>query len=83
MAGYNVVVVGTSTGGLNALTRLLAAQPASIKERGGYLIVQDPQSAESSFMPRHAVKYVPADRVLDLGQIATELVTRSSQARPG
>lgn len=55
---------------------------SQIKARGGYVIVQDPASAESDFMPRHAVKHVAADRVLPLEHIATELVARASEARP-
>lgn len=53
-----------------------------IKARGGYVIVQDPVTAESAFMPRNAVKHVAADRVLPLAGIATELVTRASEMRP-
>lgn len=49
-----------------------------IKLRGGYVIVQDPASAESGFMPQHAVRNVLADRVLGLEQIAAELVARAS-----
>jgi two-component system chemotaxis response regulator CheB len=54
-----------------------------IKARGGYVIVQDPASAESDFMPKHAVKHVTPDRVLPLEQIAAELVARSIETRPG
>jgi two-component system chemotaxis response regulator CheB len=54
-----------------------------IKQRGGYAIVQDPASAESSFMPQHAVQHLVPDRVLHLDQIATELVTRAGEVRPG
>ena len=50
-----------------------------IKLRGGYVIVQDPESAESGFMPQHAVKNVLADRVLGLEQIAAELVLRAAE----
>lgn len=53
-----------------------------IKARGGYVIVQDPQTAESAFMPKHAVKHVAADRVLPLVGIAAELVSRASESRP-
>ena len=53
-----------------------------IRQRGGYVIVQDPDSAESSFMPRYAVNHVVPDRVLRLEQIANELVTRAGEARP-
>jgi two-component system, chemotaxis family, protein-glutamate methylesterase/glutaminase len=50
-----------------------------IKSRGGYVIVQDPESAESGFMPKNAVKNVLADRVLGLDQIAAELMIRASE----
>jgi two-component system, chemotaxis family, protein-glutamate methylesterase/glutaminase len=49
-----------------------------IKDHGGYVIVQDPESAESGFMPKNAVKNVLADRVLGLDQIAGELVMRAT-----
>jgi two-component system, chemotaxis family, protein-glutamate methylesterase/glutaminase len=51
-----------------------------IKSRGGYVILQDPESAESGFMPTHAMKNVLADRVLGLEQIAAELVVRANDA---
>jgi len=53
----------------------------SIKERGGYVIVQNPDSAESAFMPKNAVRNLLPDRVLNLEQIAGELISRASDAR--
>jgi two-component system chemotaxis response regulator CheB len=53
-----------------------------IKSRGGYVIVQDPESAESNYMPRHAVMNLLPDRVLGLEQIAAELVVRAAEPRP-
>lgn len=47
-----------------------------IKEKGGTVIVQDPHSAESPYMPSSALQEVQADLVLDLdgiGQWLTEL----------
>jgi two-component system chemotaxis response regulator CheB len=73
----NAVIAVLLTGANQDGTRGLQA----VKQRGGYVIVQDPSSAESGFMPRHAVQHVVADRVLDLEQIATELVVRASEAR--
>lgn len=70
-----VLLTGANQDGTNGLQR--------IKERGGYVIVQDPETAESCFMPKHAVKHVAADRVLRLEQIAGELVTRANETRPG
>jgi len=52
-----------------------------IKERGGYVIVQNPDSAESAFMPKHAVRNLLPDRVLNLEQIADELITRATETR--
>lgn len=47
-----------------------------IKEKGGTVIVQDPHSAESPYMPSSALQEVQADLVLDLdgiGQWLTDL----------
>jgi two-component system, chemotaxis family, protein-glutamate methylesterase/glutaminase len=75
---YGSSVIGVLLTGANQDgTRGLQA----IKSQGGYVIVQDPDSAESNFMPKHAVKNVLADRVLGLGQIAAELVSRAADAR--
>ena len=52
-----------------------------IKARGGYVIVQNPDSAESAFMPKHALKSLLPDRVLNLEQIADELITRANETR--
>lgn len=70
-----VLLTGANQDGTRGLSR--------IKERGGYVIVQDPKSAESDFMPRNAVKHVAADRVLPLEQIAAELVVRADETRAG
>lgn len=68
-----VLLTGANQDGTRGLQR--------IKARGGYVIVQNPDSAESAFMPKHAVKNLLPDRVLNLEQIAGELVTRASEAR--
>jgi len=70
-----VLLTGANQDGTRGLSQ--------IKARGGYVIVQDPASAESDFMPRHAVKHVAVDRVLPLEKIAAELVARASETRPG
>jgi two-component system, chemotaxis family, protein-glutamate methylesterase/glutaminase len=72
-AVIGVLLTGANQDGTRGLQR--------IKERGGYVIVQNPDSAESAFMPKHAVKNLRPDRVLNLEQIAAELVTRASEAR--
>ena len=46
-----------------------------IADRGGYAIVQDPETAEGPMMPRAALRAVPQARVLPLERIATHLVT--------
>ncbi len=69
-----VLLTGANQDGTRGLQR--------IKERGGYVIVQNPDSAESAFMPKHAVRNLLPDRVLNLDQIAAELNTRASEARP-
>ncbi len=45
-----------------------------IKERGGVAVVQDPETAESDFMPRAALRVVNADYIIPLNQIAQLLV---------
>ena len=69
-----VLLTGANQDGTRGLKR--------IKERGGYVIVQNPDSAESAFMPKHAVKNLLPDRVLNLEQIAAELITRAAETRP-
>lgn len=69
-----VLLTGANQDGTRGLKR--------IKERGGYVIVQNPDSAESAFMPKHAVKNLLPDRVLNLEQVAAELITRASEMRP-
>jgi len=72
---YGSGVIGVLLTGANQDgTRGLQA----IKSRGGYVIVQDPESAESGYMPKHAMMNVLADRVLGLEQIAAELLVRAA-----
>src|SRR5215213_520951 len=46
----------------------------AVKRRGGYAIVQDPEEALYPSMPRTALRYVAADAVLRLADIAPRLV---------
>jgi two-component system, chemotaxis family, protein-glutamate methylesterase/glutaminase len=46
-----------------------------IKEFGGLTVVQDPETALSSFMPKAALQAVQPDRVLKLEEIAPFLAT--------
>jgi len=68
-----VLLTGANQDGTRGLQR--------IKEHGGYVIIQNPDSAESAFMPKHAVKNLHPDRVLNLEQIPNELLARASDAR--
>lgn len=45
-----------------------------IKASGGYLIVQDPRTAECPVMPQAALALTPVDRVLGLDEIAAALL---------
>jgi two-component system, chemotaxis family, protein-glutamate methylesterase/glutaminase len=57
-----VVLSGMSKDGASGLKR--------IKERGGYVVVQDPQAAEGPIMPEAAIASVSVDKVLQLGEIS-------------
>jgi two-component system chemotaxis response regulator CheB len=59
-----VVLTGASEDGARGAAR--------IKRRGGYLVVQDPETAESPVMPRAALAAQP-DQVLPLGEIGAFL----------
>jgi len=57
-----VILTGASKDG--------AAGARALKDRGGLLIVQEPDSAESSTMPAAAIAAAPADHVVKLAEIA-------------
>jgi two-component system chemotaxis response regulator CheB len=61
-----VILTGASSDG--------ARGAAALKRAGGYLIVQEPTSAECSAMPAAALEAAPADQVLPLADIAAALV---------
>ncbi len=78
-----IVLTGANEDGSLGLKR--------IADRGGYTIVQDPETAEGPMMPRAALRTVPRARVLPLERIASHLVSiaprrppapHSLQARP-
>jgi two-component system, chemotaxis family, protein-glutamate methylesterase/glutaminase len=56
-----IVLTGANSDGSQGLKR--------IKERGGVTIVQDPSTAESSFMPRAAIDAAGVDHILPLVEI--------------
>ena len=60
-----VVLTGLNEDGSGGIAR--------VKEAGGYVIVQDPTSAEKSEMPEAAIATGFADRVVALGDIASVL----------
>jgi two-component system chemotaxis response regulator CheB len=68
-----VVLTGASRDG--------AQGAAAIKARGGLVVVQQPETAESRVMPEAAIAATEVDEVLPLFGIATFLV-RLSQNRP-
>jgi two-component system chemotaxis response regulator CheB len=51
-----------------------SAGAMAIKERGGTVIVQDPEEAAFSGMPRHACQCVEVDHVLPAGEIVPALI---------
>lgn len=53
-----------------------------IRAHGGVAIVQDPQTAMFSAMPRNALDQVPDARVLPLDEIAAELVRLAGEKLP-
>lgn len=59
---------------------------ASIKMRGGFVVVQDPETAESPVMPRAAIAATRVDRILPLNRIGpflVELCRKSEKADGG
>lgn len=62
-----IVLTGANEDGALGLKR--------IADRGGYAIVQDPETAESPVMPRAALRLVPKARPVSLERIAGHLVT--------
>ena len=65
-AAYGSKLIGVVLTGANADG---AAGLAAIKSRGGLAVVQDPTTAEVSFMPHAALAATTVDHVLDLNAI--------------
>jgi two-component system, chemotaxis family, protein-glutamate methylesterase/glutaminase len=57
-----IVLTGANSDGAHGLK--------AIKDRGGFAIVQDPQTADAPYMPRAALAATPVDRVVQLERIA-------------
>jgi two-component system chemotaxis response regulator CheB len=69
-----VVLTGANEDGALGLKR--------IADRGGYAIVQDPETAEGAAMPRAALRAVPRARVMPLERIASHLITLAPPRPP-
>jgi two-component system, chemotaxis family, protein-glutamate methylesterase/glutaminase len=77
---YGPRVIGIIlTGALDDGTAGLAA----VKEAGGIAIVQDPDEAFASSMPRSARAFVPVDHVLPLREIGALVVSLTNQQTDG
>jgi two-component system chemotaxis response regulator CheB len=68
---YGAAVVGVVLTGANADG---AKGAARIKKRGGFVIAQDPATAESPAMPQAAIDETRVDRILPLERIGPFLV---------
>jgi two-component system, chemotaxis family, protein-glutamate methylesterase/glutaminase len=68
---YGAGVIGVVLTGANADG---ARGAARIKSRGGFVIAQDPETAESPAMPRAAIEAARVDRILPLDRIGSFLV---------
>ena len=67
---YGPGLIGVVLTGANADG---ARGAARVKSRGGFVIVQDPATAESPAMPRAAIEAVRVDRILPLDRIGSFL----------
>lgn len=68
---YGSGVIGVILTGANSDG---ARGSARIKKRGGFVVAQDPATAESPAMPQAAINEAPVDRILPLDRIGPFLV---------
>jgi two-component system chemotaxis response regulator CheB len=68
-----VVLTGANADGAHGARR--------VKDRGGFVLVQDPETAESPDMPRAAIAATRVDRILPLERIGPFLVELSRNSR--
>lgn len=66
-----VILTGANNDGSNGIKR--------VKECGGLAIIQNPETAESAFMPKSAIAAIKPDFVLSLEGIAELLITLDKQ----
>lgn len=71
---YGPAVIGVVLTGANADG---ARGAVRIKQRGGFVIAQDPRTAESPAMPEAAIRAASVDRILPLDRIGPFLVELS------
>ena len=64
-----VVLTGANNDGTNGIKK--------IKEYGGIAIIQDPETAESTYMPLSAIAAIKPDHILSLEEIANVLMEMS------
>jgi two-component system chemotaxis response regulator CheB len=64
-----VILSGNNKDGANGL--------ATIKNNGGFAIVQDPKSAEARIMPEAAIKACKVDKILPIGEIGEWIVRKT------
>jgi two-component system chemotaxis response regulator CheB len=72
-AAIGVVLTGANADGARGARR--------IKERGGFLLVQDPKTAEAPSMPAAAISATRVDRILPLDRIGPFLVELCRNSR--
>jgi two-component system, chemotaxis family, protein-glutamate methylesterase/glutaminase len=70
-----IVLTGANSDGARGAAR--------IKARGGYLIVQDPETAESPVLPRAAIAAAPADRIVTVTEISPILLSMITKQTDG
>ena len=70
-----VILTGANGDGALGLKR--------IKERGGFALVQNPETAEAPYMPRAAIAATPVDQVTDLDLIAPILIKLGERTAHG
>lgn len=66
-----VILTGSNNDGSNGIKR--------VKECGGLAIIQNPETAESAFMPKSAIAAIKPDYVLPLEGITELLITLDKQ----
>ncbi|MGA0556990.1 chemotaxis protein CheB [Larkinella sp. VNQ87] len=67
---YGPALVGVLLSGANADG---TAGLKAIKQAGGIIVAQKPETAQSSFMPQQAIMHAPVDHVLDVDGLITFL----------